>query len=384
MIFLKTTLIQGIKCVKHKIVILILVLTMAMMLSQAIVLLMENTFVDDFKFDIAVTNLDESSEMELLMKIILRSSVLNNRFNITTVGDVSTGEQLLRDNQVLAVIILPDGFLNSVLTGQNSPPEIITPKLNSLERYIIEDMVKSLEQVMVETQSAIYVTIDNLREQGKLDSAMILDINIELVVLLMSIFNALEVDGISYTQNLSIEMFYTISIGLFMLFLTTLLFYDDINLSKDISVLKFIKNINNNYRLLYLSKIFVIMLVYYAIFQLINFSLGLQINIFAMLNATILFILVQAVLLNLFQQYIISVYVNSVIHISSLVVCGGLVPSIFLPKAISQLEVISPIYYIRNLLTFNTVEDNLIVVAINIVLLLLLHCVVEFRLKECD
>lgn len=389
--FLSTTMIVSFKCIRKKIFILAMILTMAMLLSYAIVFFAQSSLAsEDFKIDIAFVNLDDNETMIFLERIILNNEEIEKRFNIVKATSLEEGKEKVASNEVLGCVLLPEGFLESVLIGENIAPEVYTPKLSTLEKYIMESFVESLEMIMVSTQSAIYTTFDELQKNNLYQEHHLQEVNMDFVMTLLKLFNQFDNEGISYTNNLSIQQHYTISIIVFLLYLTTVLFYNEMSINTEINVLKMIKNNNTKYSFLYFSKLIVLFIVYLVIFMILNIYLEGDFSVWFMIssiNVVILFILTQSIIFNISKEYIPTVYMSYIFHIVSLIVSGGIIPTILLPRVISSMQVISPIYHIRELysVAFIDVENillyNVVIMVVNVLMILITNSLVKRATK---
>lgn len=364
--FVFNTFILALKCVKTKIVTLFLILAMAVLLCLAIVFFTENTLDEEiFTLNIGVVNLDKNDTTEKIIGFLSSTNEIKKRFNIERIETVEEANLLIENNELTGCVVLPRGFLDSVLYGENKPAQLITNNSNTIEKNIINTMAESLAQVMVDTQSAIYVTIDQLHIEEKYLESQILSINLDYVLTLLAMldtFNSSE-NEIEYTNILSLVDEYTISIGLYLMLLSTVLFYKEMNFKSEILLLQQIKTLRNDYQLLYVTKLFVIVFAYFVCLLLIGYILQADFDftyVVSQLNVAVFLVIIQSCLFNLCRKYIPAVQVNFVVNTFFLVIAGGIIPTVFLPEILADLERFSPITYMKNLMSVGLISSDTI------------------------
>lgn len=383
-ILLNSVLISS-KLIKRKITLLFAILTMAWLLCHAIVVFIENTYnIDDFKLKLAVVNLDDSENIDTMLEIVLKNKKITDLFDVDIVSQ-NKASKLLSDREILATIIIPNGFLNSVLNGENFSPEIQINATNIMEKYIISNIATSFSDILCNTQNFVQLTYQNLRENYINTNDKFFEVNIDYIKNVLNYDDIFEQNQLKYVNTLEISLHYSICIVVFIIFLTMPMFFDEINIEKNKEILKFIKIRTNNYIGFYFSRIIVMSLMYFVIFLLINIVLNAGIDVyfcFALLNGAIFMVLLQSNLLNLTKDYVSAVFVNFVVHIFSLILSGGVIPTLFLPQILSKVEFLSPIFIIKSLFSLGYVnfdaKINIFVIALNIVL----ACALLFNLQK--
>ncbi len=80
--------------------------------------------------------------------------------NLIQVSSPEEGYELLKNEEILYLIIVPEKFISSIMNGTNTPLEIIVWDNNSISSYIANEMFMSYATYLGLAQSAVYSTID--------------------------------------------------------------------------------------------------------------------------------------------------------------------------------------------------------------------------------
>lgn len=372
------------KSLIFKITQFILILAMVLVLCQAIAFFVVDKIDNsDLKLEIAIVNLDNSKNMNLILNFALSNPIISDNFNVSMVETEEESIDLLKEKKASAVVLFPENFLDGVIYGANYSPTVYIDTADPIYYNLISNLVISLETVMKKSQSGVYAGIDFNNSDE-----FIFDVNFNYITFALK-GDLYEETNIKYTNLLSMEMHYILSLLIFMLSVSTSIFYKEFNIKSDKRQYKYISTISNNYINIYLSKIFVIYILYAIIFISASVYLGGDFtisSIISLLNATLLFTLIQILIFNVFNSFMSAVQSNFFIHTVSLIISGGLIPTIFMPKIIITIGEFSPTHLIRMLfaplyINSKTVfADNMIVVTINV--LLALYTI--YKLREIE
>lgn len=74
--------------------------------------------------------------------------------------DEETGTKLLRDGRVYGLVSIPEGFINDIMVGTNTPARIILPKNLGFESTIFRQIVEAGSRTMGYVQAGIYALSD--------------------------------------------------------------------------------------------------------------------------------------------------------------------------------------------------------------------------------
>lgn len=370
--------------VKNKVWILIVSLCIAVCSTMGIAYTAHKLLDGDaFKLNVGIVNLDTNGHTESLLNFLLKHEEVNSRFVVETVDSLATLQNKVRLNEIVAGIVLPADFLNGVLTGQNMPLQVVLSDTPSLEKSMIYDTIDSLSHIMVDTQSGIYTTLLYLHQNNAFSEEQILPINLEYISTLLYMLTAFSAGEITYTNSFSLEMHYIICFTLYFLLLSTAIFYDEFHAKTDLALLRLVKTVKDGYALLYFMKLLVLATVYFAIFVVLLYCLKADFDLpflLAILTASCFFICIQSLIFNLVSNHQTGIQINFCIHTLCLVISGGIVPSVFLPDVITKLEWLSPISYMKELISsgfvyIDTTWYMVGMMSINCVILFYLHTI---------
>lgn len=346
--FIIQSLLVGLTLIKGKILKLMIITIMAGLFSLAMIGIVQNFLgANDVTLPIAVLNLDSDTYMETILNTALKNDMITDLFTVYTVDSQSEGESMVQEGQAMALIIFPDGFVRSVMNGTNLSPQVELSSQDPVYQMVIGNLVDSLAQVMVQTQSGIYASIDVMKEQGLYSDDFILPINMEYVMFFLESEGIYEEDNISYTQTLSLTAHYKITILLFLVILSTGLFLPELNAGYQIAMLRQMATVRSDYPIFYFGRVASIYLVYLALFVGITLVMGQELqplHLFALSQGVLLLILVQSLIATLCKQFMAANQVHCVIHGASWVLCGGILPPLFLPSVASKLGSYTPFY----------------------------------------
>lgn len=88
---------------------------------------------------------------------------------ITT--DEETAEEMLRQGEVYGIVYIPDGFVEDVLSGRNTPAKITLPDNPGIETVIFRSVLNAGSSTLAYVQSGIYAMNDAYAEFGMSDLA---------------------------------------------------------------------------------------------------------------------------------------------------------------------------------------------------------------------
>ena len=380
---IRLSLLLGLKRVRNKLFLLLMILVLALACSQVIsTVATDSLSQDDFKLNVALVSLDKDETLDYLIEYALDSKEIRESFNIISVPTPEEGEQMVEDNEAYACLILPVGFMNSLSTGENFSPTVIVNQSPSVERMIMQALIDTLVQVMRDAQGGIYTATDVVYEQGTIDNRFLFDSNLAYLRHILTRESTFEVEDLRYEQVLDVPQHYALTFVVYLLLLSTALFYQEMNVQRDFTLLRWLRLQSRGHFALFGAQLAVLFILYFLLFLGICVALGGELSalfLLSLFNATLLFLLVQSLMFNLLKYYMAAVPLNFAIHTLGLVAAGGIVPTLLLPRGLTALSLLSPLYYIRSLLStaFVTVGDiiplNLIVLVANIGLMLLLH-----------
>ncbi len=345
---------------------------------------------EDMAFSVMVVNDDKREEMNMLLGILMGMEEIQTIFSIEICDSLEDALEQMDTGKVVGCIYLPEGFLDSVLVGTNESPQIYLENATTLEAKLIGELANILGDVMRYTQSGIYTTLSRLESY---DSKVLYEVNFAYVQFLLNRNTMFHMETLSLVPNLTLEVHYGICILVFLLSFTVVLCYKEFHIQKGDSTLCYIKSMSKGYFLFYLTKIFWMSILYALIFVGIGFMLGGKVSV-AYLSAcfigSLFFVLVNTLILNICNGYWGSVQLAFLVQVIWLYLAGGIVPTSFLPSIVRNVQGLSPIYHIRELLScgFTKMEHMWIgqmKIAILCGMFLLVMCgILEWRTRKGD
>ena len=117
-------------------------------------------------FEIGIVNNDsDRMESKMLIDQLRNLDVLKDIKYL----DESEIQSAINKDNLASVLVIPKGFIESVLSGDNYNIEVIVNKSKPVESYIVENISKSAAAVLVSSQSAIS-TIENFNKEAGFSS----------------------------------------------------------------------------------------------------------------------------------------------------------------------------------------------------------------------
>lgn len=116
----------------------------------------------------------------------------------------------LKDNKILGYVIIPDGFIKSVLYGDNIDIKFISNKKPAiLETLLIEEICTVVSDLVVGSQNGIYGYSDFLKELSSVDRSKLIDkINIEYLSCVFNRNSVYDINTVGYSNSLTFEVYY--------------------------------------------------------------------------------------------------------------------------------------------------------------------------------
>ncbi|WP_317856159.1 ABC transporter permease [Chakrabartyella piscis] len=347
------------KQIKHRILLLMLILTMALVFCQAVAFFAEQKLEQDaFRIPIVVENQDTKEEMESLLRMVLSNNEIQAQFDVERVFTEADGFAKLDGNEALAYIVFPDGFMESVMYGSNLSPLVYVTDTGFLEQRVLEVLVDTLEKTMQQTQSGIYTAMDIIRLEAGEDTDLVMDANWAYIRVLLNRNDMYVEETLDYVPDLSLQEHYILSFGIFFLFLTTTLFYPELNLQTHKKIVAHIKAVDFKYRLFYISQLLLLALLYGLLFAGMLFVLGGSFSIQLTLSivvAALFFVLLQCAWFTKINHQIPVMQLNFVFYTICLFMAGGVIPTLWIPEIITKIAWFTPLVQMRELLSVGLV-----------------------------
>ncbi|MEG2054194.1 MAG: ABC transporter permease, partial [Oscillospiraceae bacterium] len=123
----------------------------------------ENIFANGQKpqvLNLALVNEDDSGKTRLLLKVAQNTKEFKSTINLVYCEKLDTATNMLQKGEVSGVAVLPKGFLDSVLVGENLSPTLFISTASPLETLCIKTLADSLVKTLSAAQAGIYTVID--------------------------------------------------------------------------------------------------------------------------------------------------------------------------------------------------------------------------------
>ncbi|MFI3114786.1 MAG: hypothetical protein R3Y12_01420 [Clostridia bacterium] len=333
------------KTIFSKTLILFLTLTVAGLLCLAVVDLSQN-FLEEKPIKIAVFT--EDAELTRLVSLASSIEIIKERVEIVFVSNFDELFSLISNYQVLAGVFLEYDMLESIWRGENMPVDLYLNDSLNIDSILINIIKDSFSQILNEVQINVYATLDIAKNAGFDNNNLVVSTNLAFVYEILEINNTLQDEIILYSNNFPLDIHYGLSIWIYLLFISTFIFFDEILFKSN--QIKMLSNATNLASFLYISKILILSCIYGSFLLIPFFLLNLSFtNIFSLFIAGFFIICVQILIFNLFSDEISSIVANFIAHTLFLFISGGIIPKILLPDTVNNLAIFTPEYHVMNI-----------------------------------
>ncbi len=134
----------------------------------------------------------------------------------------------LEAGEVTAVLLLPEGFLDSVLSGENLPVTLLTSRARPLESWMVQWLGQSVSRMLAAAQTGIYTVSERYHAANVTDPAeeeMLLQINLAYLGWVSGREKMYDSVTVSATGTLSVAHHYALSVLAYLPLLSAPLLY---------------------------------------------------------------------------------------------------------------------------------------------------------------
>lgn len=304
---------------------------------------------EEIKLKVSIVNEDTYENTDKLIDLALKNSAVTDLIT-AELENYEVAREKLKNSEIIAILIIPEDFLTSVFKGQNKSINIEMSTTNLLDKYIISNVANELSNILLHTQSGVATTFQIMMENYINTNNYVIDVNLDYVNTLLKYDTLFKENELLYVKTLDIITHYVFCFAIFILFLTTPLFYNEMNINQSIPILKNIKGSTKNYSFFYFAKLIILISIYFFIFLILNIMFDAEIDsiyLLKLFNSAVFLILIQALFFNITKDYIGAVFLNFIMHILFLIISGGIIPTLFLPQFIAKIEFLSPVSIIK-------------------------------------
>lgn len=376
------------KIIKYKILCyVIFFLSILAIMNVCESLLVDQMQNNNLKIKVAYCLLDESQDMESISKLLVNSNEITDKFDLTYVNSEEEAIDLVLNKTCVAAIVIPVDFLESVLNGKNHSPIIYMSQSFGMEKKLLDLLVDVLEDYMRYTQSGVYTIINISRSYGIVGNQTVFDANYAYVTSLLNRKSLFSVNEIKYVEEVTLYNYYQITLLIYLVFLSLLLFYEELNFEKDIRFIQQINTISNLGIKILWTKLSAMLILVASTFVLALNMLQVELNVTTIASSILVsmfMVLIQSILLNISEYKMINLIINILVHTGSLFLVGGIIPTILLSEILKNLSLLTPMYYVQNiLLIFFKYNDTLTaIVYVPIVCSLILSCIISYKFNK--
>jgi ABC-2 type transport system permease protein len=106
------------------------------------------------RFDVAIVNIDDTKTSRSIIEQFESSEEFSNIVSFLNVTE-NEATELLEDNKVASIVIIPEGFSSSLKKGENYPLKVIGNYQRPLQSSLFKEMMKSALNLITAAQSGV-------------------------------------------------------------------------------------------------------------------------------------------------------------------------------------------------------------------------------------
>ena len=329
--------------------------------------------------DIGVVCMDDSWIMDLAKGMLLGNKKIKSVVNLQFT-DYDKAMEGLEENDYMAVVIIPENAVDDIISGDNTPFQVIFPKNAGYEAAAIREVADSAVKLLASAQAGIYSVYDFYGQYNhkwyRADAVKRLNERyIDAVLEMEDFFNDTTVVA---TGDLDIGEYYTLSgiILFLLLFGMNSLAYME-NYKKEI--ISALEQSGVTIAKQTFSRFLGIFCVYGIVSTVILAAIGIGAGLGALMTIKLFFgmipVLMTASAIVLLVQVTVSykpaaIMTMFLLSVFQAFVTGGFIPQLLLPDIIGTIGKFTPAYYMLRELSIIYLKGSGII--INTIILLLI------------
>lgn len=325
-------------------------------------LLYSTTSIADKK-DIVFSSEDNSEMTGLIINTLRQSKSINSVCNIKE-APVDTAISMSKNDETVASIIIPSGFMSSLINGENLPIKIYFSSTKSIFSMVISELSLAAQTTLQCAQSGVYVLHDFYKENNalKYESAANEKLNLIYLGQAFSRKNTFNNHTISSTGSLSLTNYYISSGIMLILLLLGCVFILKLENTNAIISLK-LKQRGIGFSLQMLSHVFTTFIIMCILFTIAITSLfaadlhkdiGISINFKnVLINGSAVLLCCSAIICcisNIISNRYSAILLHFILIMTGAFISGAFIPSILLPEALNDVSKFLPTTFIQNTL----------------------------------
>ncbi len=132
---------------------------------------------------IALVNEDSTVPEEFSVSMVSSNiRAISELLEIQT-SDIVTARQKLENDEIIGIIRIPDGFVESYMSGQNTSVEIISASTSPLEAELLEKLAKTCQYMLITGQKGVYAVQNTMIEQNQTEKLGDISLKINLLLI---------------------------------------------------------------------------------------------------------------------------------------------------------------------------------------------------------
>lgn len=315
------------------------------------------------KKTIVFTSEDDSEMTKLIVSTLRQSKSINSVCNIVD-SDYDNALEMVKNDDAVCCIIIPKGFMDSLMDGENYPISIHFSSAKSIYSMIISELTRAAQTSLQSAQSGIYVLHDYYKENNalKYEDKANKELNLTYLGKAFAREKFFERHKVYATGSLSTADYYIASGVMLILLLLGCVF---ILKTKDTDNLISLKLQRNgigaiSQTITHFISTFAILYILFAIGMFLLYavnsykSIGLSLSltnillngIFICMCCASVTCCISSILFNKYS----SILLHFVLVIVSSFISGAFIPSIILPDIFSTIAEYLPTTYILNII----------------------------------
>lgn len=173
-------------------------------------------------FTIGIVDNDDSTEITLLLEMLKSHESLHHLISFERMP-AGVAAARLDANEIPAYIIVPEGFTQGVIIGENPPLALVGNESRVVQLSVTRLLVGAGVAFITTSQSGIYATLDYAYKQGmdwnKVLDSLVVPINIEYMKALLAYEDYFDKTELSATDTIPGSEYYLNSVLIFLMYL---------------------------------------------------------------------------------------------------------------------------------------------------------------------
>ncbi|QUH26991.1 ABC transporter permease [Serpentinicella alkaliphila] len=314
------------------------------------------------KANVVVVNEDAHPLSNLLLHQVSEDQNIKNILDILVLQNVEEAEKTVENNNAMAAIIIPKGFINSLEVGRNYPVQLITNSASPVQSKVIESLLNSYMKSVSAGQSAVNAVWDyygmtdmSYEEKSKKIDSVINDITFRVYLARSNVLNK---ETILSINNISSMEFYLFSVLVLLTMFIAITGGKEVIYERNNLVFKRLrlggvsgfKYLLGKYIYLFckilIQSSFILIITLFILNTNINKEFLLLILLFVLVNCSVISLgLFASLYIGSEDKYV--TMGNSFILIMA-IIGGSFIPTIYLPDNITILSRYTPNYWALN------------------------------------